>query len=242
MLGTWIEIPENEMDKNERPRHTPFQSSPSFPAEDLHSECTSPSNTSCTTQTLFFDAAEAANPPLGQLPSHSTLTGGRLPCATASDPQPSNLTNRVLPGLTFDEQRHPGKPGAAITRTTHEVESGPYIAESNSGVSTKDIRSVRSGYLRAGSGSNSSGIGSSDAPLLDSQESSISGVIPEKKQDEEKAAAKKEEGKSIEERDDEGNLYPGRLPLTFIIIGLCLSVFLISLDRTIITTVRIQSP
>lgn len=42
--------------------------------------------------------------------------------------------------------------------------------------------------------------------------------------------------------EDESNIYPRPLALSLIIIGLCLSVFLISLDRTIITTVRNISP
>lgn len=42
-------------------------------------------------------------------------------------------------------------------------------------------------------------------------------------------------------KEEEEDLYPRPLPRTLIIIGLCLSVFLISLDRTIITTVRIKS-
>jgi hypothetical protein len=48
-------------------------------------------------------------------------------------------------------------------------------------------------------------------------------------------------GGGRETKEEEEDLYPKPLPRTLIIIGLCLSVFLISLDRTIITTVRIQS-
>ncbi|KAG0645906.1 Roquefortine meleagrin synthesis T [Hyphodiscus hymeniophilus] len=52
---------------------------------------------------------------------------------------------------------------------------------------------------------------------------------------------KKEETKRLEDEmaagDDEDDIiYPGPIPLSILIIGLCLSVFLISLDRTIITT------
>lgn len=42
--------------------------------------------------------------------------------------------------------------------------------------------------------------------------------------------------------DDDRHLYPGPLPLTLIIIGVCLSVFIISLDRNIITTVNLTHP
>jgi hypothetical protein len=41
---------------------------------------------------------------------------------------------------------------------------------------------------------------------------------------------------------EDGNIYPGPLGLFLLVTGIALSVFLISLDRTIITTVRISSP
>lgn len=37
--------------------------------------------------------------------------------------------------------------------------------------------------------------------------------------------------------EDEAPEYLGPLPLAFLLVGVCLAVFLISLDRTIITTV-----
>jgi len=40
-----------------------------------------------------------------------------------------------------------------------------------------------------------------------------------------------------EEKEEDENVFPGPLPLSILIIGIALSVFLISLDRTIITTV-----
>lgn len=46
-----------------------------------------------------------------------------------------------------------------------------------------------------------------------------------------------EHGVSSEEPQELETEYPGSIALTFLMIGLCLSVFLISLDRTIITTV-----
>jgi len=243
MLRTWIEIPEDEMDTHETASATPLPSSPTQSAGDLHSECLLPTNTSSTIQTLFFDAVEAASPPLRQLASHSTPRAGSLSSAAASELPTSQLpAARVLPSSAFEEQRHPGKPGAAITRTTHDVEPGSHVAKSNSGGSTEAIESVRSGYVRTGSRSSRSGIGSSDAPLLKSQEGSINEGIPEKKQDEENNVEKKENERIVQEIDEEGKVYPRPLPLTLIIIGLCLSVFLISLDRTIITTVRIHLP
>lgn len=43
-------------------------------------------------------------------------------------------------------------------------------------------------------------------------------------------------------KDDESVQYPGPLTLTPILIGICLSVFIISLDRNIITTVKYLLP
>ena len=42
-------------------------------------------------------------------------------------------------------------------------------------------------------------------------------------------------GVTLEEPDTQ---YPSPLPLALIVLGICLSVFVISLDRTIVTTVR----
>lgn len=38
--------------------------------------------------------------------------------------------------------------------------------------------------------------------------------------------------------ESQTQIYPGPVPLSILIVGLCLSVFLVSLDRTIITTVQ----
>jgi hypothetical protein len=48
-------------------------------------------------------------------------------------------------------------------------------------------------------------------------------------------------GEAAGPSDDDDAEYPGPLPLTLIIIGICLSVFIISLDRNIITTVSIRT-
>jgi hypothetical protein len=66
--------------------------------------------------------------------------------------------------------------------------------------------------------------------------------MPEKRQDETLAEKRSDGSLGQEEREEEEKVYPRPLATTLIIIGLCLSVFLISLDRTIITTVRAQAP
>lgn len=65
--------------------------------------------------------------------------------------------------------------------------------------------------------------------------------LEQKREDLEDTKAHGGMGGGDEAEDRKKDSYPRTLPLTLIIIGLCLSVFLISLDRTIITTVRVQS-
>lgn len=80
-----------------------------------------------------------------------------------------------------------------------------------------------------------------DTSIIDSEEVGSGQVIPEKIRDADGAEREKaRQGQNNIEGEED--IYPRRLALTLIIIGLCLSVFLISLDRTIITTVRIQIP
>lgn len=88
------------------------------------------------------------------------------------------------------------------------------------------------GYSRTESGFSAGGF--SQAPL-----------VPEGKSDELESEAppleKPVEEMIVQEQDADGNIYPGTFGLTILVIGLCLSVFLISLDRTIITTVSLAS-
>jgi hypothetical protein len=147
-----------------------------------------------------------------------------------------------MPGATFEEQRHPGKPGAAITRTGHKLDSVGSNGRSNSAPPTTTVKSDKSGYLRSESGLNSSQKESSDAPLFNSKEAGGGEGMPEKRQDETLAEKRSDGSLGQEEREEEEKVYPRPLASTLIIIGLCLSVFLISLDRTIITTVRAQAP
>lgn len=227
------------MDSRERTSHTPPPSSPSPSGANLHSQSPSPANTSSTLQTLFFDAVEAANPPLRQLVSQSTM--GSLPGASASDFYvPHRSTNRPQHGSAFNEHMHTRRSCPITNRHRYHFEtgsttSGSSSAESTSGASTTAIKSGRYGYLWAKSDSSSSQRGHSDTSLTDGEESGNEGVTTEKTRNDDVSEKR-------EEREGEDNPYPRPLALTLIIIGLCLSVFLTSLDRTIITTVRIQSP
>lgn len=87
--------------------------------------------------------------------------------------------------IPIEDQRHPGKPGARISRTTRNIDE---VLELES---ERDANKERE----------------------HSQDSSI----------------------TIQEADDAE--YPGPVPLAILLISICLVVFLVSLDRTIITTV-----
>lgn len=121
----------------------------------------------------------------------------------------------------FEEQRHT-KPGLSITRSTKEW--NPIVAQPSTFGSISSSQG-HSQKLSAADQSfmTQSGVSTqvySDTPLVN--------------EDDRQDTTERLEEQA--ETEDE-NVYPGPLPLTILIIGLCLSVFLISLDRTIITTV-----
>lgn len=133
----------------------------------------------------------------------------------------------------FEEQRHVGKPGVSITRSTRLWD--PIVAQdpTSDSLSSFQGHSKRASHLSGADQSfvTQSGVSTqiySEAPL----------VTEENRQE----AAEKLEIESDGGAEDDENDYPGPLPLTILVIGLCLSVFLISLDRTIITTVCLYHP
>jgi hypothetical protein len=175
------------------------------------------------------NAIEATNPPLRHLASHSTL--GSLHSRGSSDVRSfrtrrSHFAHSLA--TNFEEQRA-NKPGLAITRNTREYDpsspapprpvsfAGPYSSMTSSR-HFKRLSDARS---------NASTQVFSEAPLVKDHEREAEF----EKMEELSLGA---DGDGVEEEEIE---YPGPLALSFLIIGLCLSVFLISLDRTIITTV-----
>ena len=180
-------------------------------------------------QNFLHDAVEAANPPLRHLASHSTL--GSLHSHGTSDVR-SNRTRtsrnsnfRPL-STNFEEQRH-SKPGVSITRSTKQWD--PIIAHApKSSVSSLQGHSKR--LSAVGSTADQSFVTKS---AVSTQIYSDTPLAPE---DHTQKTAERLEGKN-ETGEDDDIVYPEPFPLTILIIGLCLSVFLISLDRTIITTV-----
>jgi len=207
----------------------------------------SPTPTTSTLQAFLHDAIEAANPGLQHLASHSTL--GSLPSGTALDvrssrnPRPGYI--RPLGLSTFDDQRHAGKPGLPITRNTREWDPGSSHARPSASASSySDARARQSSYSTARSGESSQSYYSGE----DKDAESVEEVRPEGEKEKEAEEANKAEtggeGEGGEENESETEneepIYPGPWALTFLLIGLCLSIFLISLDRTIITTVSIH--
>lgn len=123
----------------------------------------------------------------------------------------------------FEEQRHVGKPGLSITRSTKEW--NPIVA--------RPSVSSLPGHFRTESAAAQSFVTQSG---VSTQIYSDTPLAPDDyKQDTAKPLDAQD--RTEEEEDDDENVYPGPLPLAMLITGLCLSVFLISLDRTIITTV-----
>lgn len=221
---------------DQRPAETPPPPSPSTSPRNPNPKSPSPAPTSSTLQTLFFDAVEAASPPLRQLASHSMLGG--LPTTALADLHSSRSPAPKVSGATLDDQRHPGKSGAAINKNTHEIGTAP-PAGGSSASSPDPVLKNGPGFQSTESESNSSQNCPSDEPLLVNKEADGAEVVPENGQEAKKDTEDEKQGPLGLPRgeDDEEKNYPGQLALTLIIIGLCLSVFLISLDRTIITTV-----
>lgn len=123
-------------------------------------------------------------PPLRHLASHPSLNGS----LSKGGPRRSSLLTPV------DEQRHPGKAGARISRFTRPFE--PDIDEDDGEDYLRQVRRLEA--LRA--------------------QQRISSVL-------------------AADALDEKNQWTEGWPLAFLVIGICLVVFLISVDRTILTTV-----
>lgn len=178
-------------------------------------------------QNFLNDAVEAANPPVRHLASHSTL--GSLHSHGTSDVR-SNRTRRSNTSsfrplsTNFEEQRHIGKPGLSITRSTKEWD--PIVAHA-----PKSSVSSIQGHSKRLSAADQSFVTQSGVSAQ------VYSETPLDVEDHRQESAERLESQEAKEEGDE-IVYPGALPLAILIIGLCLSVFLISLDRTIITTVR----
>lgn len=160
---------------------------------------------------------QAAQPPLRHLASNSDLDTASI----QSWNMPSNYTGtfsgrsnhtRLSSLTTLTEQRHPGKPGTNLGRIVQTPEN------SNDEGDVDNIK-AKAKVVRP--------------------ESAETVVNP----DQMGTVTTKIEGgaplDSLPGAETAEYVHPSGLPLALLMLGICLSVFLISVDRTIITTVSI---
>jgi len=208
-------------------------------------------------QNFFNEVVEAANPPLRHLASHSSLASQNSYRSRGSDAvsvirSVHTRRQQIRPLSTaFEEQRHPGKPGHLITRSTKEWD--PEAPSQSGSMSSYAGYRGKNPLNESLSMSGSAKYGSEDTTLYSYPRGSVvdESHVGKYKEIEIGAPKLKEVGgleketKAEEEpnnQPEDGNIYPGPLGLFLLVTGIALSVFLISLDRTIITTVRISSP
>jgi hypothetical protein len=227
------------------PDSDPLHQTPSIPVSTHHPHL----------QNFFKDVVEAANPPLRHLASHSSLASQNSHRSRGSDTISVNRSvhtrrQQIRPLSTaFEEQRHPGKPGHSITRSTKEWD--PEAPSQSGSMSSYPGYRGKNPLNESMSMSGSAKYGSEDTTLYSYPRSSVVDESTVGKYEEIKIGGPKLEedvsGKEpkVEEvphnRHEDGNIYPGPLGLFLLVTGIALSVFLISLDRTIITTVRLSS-
>ncbi|KAG4434892.1 hypothetical protein IFR05_009622 [Cadophora sp. M221] len=185
------------------------------------------------------EAIEATNPSLRHLASHSSL-GSQLSRHRSrgsrgdSDIRSTTTKRTVRPLSTnFEEQRHPGKSALSITNTTKPFE--PDLKDDSELTAVPEWRGHRSSV-----GAGSQTFGSDDVTLYSQVRASRysdkhAEVVGGGDDDGKNAVDQKVAADETSEEEDETN-YPGPLGLFILITGIALSVFLISLDRTIITT------
>ncbi|CZR52547.1 related to major facilitator (MFS1) transporter [Phialocephala subalpina] len=209
---------------------------------------TKPPSTSTThphIQSFLKDVVEATNPSLRHLASHSSLGSQKSNVGSIASNPLSQTTRRSFRPLAtnFEEQRHPGKPALSITRHTRVWDPNPEVKE------TERLDSLRS--YGSSKRVESAVYGSESATLFsDPRSSMFSAANPNlSKYKEIEVPREVAEGGSKgggedgnvevatgEKDEEEETKYPGPLGLFILITGIALSVFLISLDRTIITT------
>lgn len=168
---------------------------------------------------LLSDAVAATNPAIRHLASASSL--GSQNGRTSNLAPTHTVSGFRLLSTTFEEQRYDGKQNvkyASTTRVWDPIAANPERTGSGiSGHQTFASSAERNSTIY--------GSGSENATLFSRPDSSpVDGC--------------EMGGKDKEEETDANEvIYPEHLKLCILITGIALSVFLISLDRTIITTV-----
>jgi hypothetical protein len=229
------------------PDSDPLHQTPSIPVSTHHPHL----------QSFFKDVVEAANPPLRHLASHSSLASQNSHRSRGSNevsvPRSVHTRRQQIRPLStaFEEQRHPGKPGHSITKSTKEW--NPEAPSEYGSMSSYPGHRGKNPLNEIMSISGSAKYGSESTTLYSYPRSSVvdESTVGKYKEIEidapklEEVGGLEKETKAEEElnnQHEDGNIYPGPLGLFLLVTGIALSVFLISLDRTIITTVRISNP
>jgi hypothetical protein len=183
--------------------------------------------------TLIQEAIAATNPSIRHLASHSSLGSQHSHTSSTNPRSPYNKAFRPL-STTFEEQRHTGKPPLGLSKNTRVYEPGDGHGVYDSDELNLFDRSTRSF--------------SSKEHEAYTYGSSRADKAPSPKTTSEKAASvsrrssktfkESQHGNEVyDETEEDDSIYPSLLGLFILISGIALSVFLISLDRTIITTV-----
>ncbi|CZT10055.1 related to major facilitator (MFS1) transporter [Rhynchosporium graminicola] len=190
-------------------------------------------------QNFINEAIVATNPAIRHLASQSSLESqpsGRRSRGSRGDSEARSAISKGIRRLStnFEEQRHPGRSDLGFASTTK-----PYEPEKETS-RMKTIPEWKGHRVNTSSGLGNEAFGRDDTALIPevppSRQSYKSLVVRGDGEE-----PKTDEGDAVEaatltgEKDDETK-YPGPLGLFILITGIALSVFLISLDRTIITT------
>ena len=198
---------------------------------------------------LLAEIINAANPAIRRIASNSTFDDSRsfsrsrsarsrsrsttARSVLAQSPQFSVSTQGSRPKTPLSAQRHPGKPGVRITRTTRLLDE---ILDVDESTADADHDSNRQSLARMASPKYDAGsVGERPSEEHFLAHETQGQKLQEKERDDAlesipaEATAEETEGNAVQ--------YPSPTALAFLITGICLSVFLISLDRTIITTV-----
>ncbi|CZT04291.1 related to major facilitator (MFS1) transporter [Rhynchosporium agropyri] len=191
-------------------------------------------------QNFINEAIVATNPAIRHLASQSSLESqpsGRRSRGSRGDSEARSGLSKGIRRLStnFEEQRHPGRSDLGFASTTK-----PYEPEKETS-RMKTIPEWKGHRANTSSGLGNEAFGRDHTALIPevppSRQSYKSLVVRGDGEE-----PKTDEGDAVEaaatltgEKDDETK-YPGPLGLFILITGIALSVFLISLDRTIITT------
>jgi len=234
-------IPPRRSSSKPTPKSSP---NPETPPESPRHPPLTRQNTYRQRQNFLLEALETTTP-LRHLASHSTLgslhsqgSGKRSLRPDSFRTKGSSAFSRPL-SSTFEEQRHEAKRGFSITKNTREWHPQPPplpttspVPSNNKRLSSQSLADPWKPQSKRTESRTESGLSSQNYPQSYSDAPLFHGT----KEDESEAAPSVVEKKEGAINDD-GNVYPSTLGLSILIVGLCLSVFLISIDRTIITTV-----